>query len=249
MRCLLALFLTLVVATPAVANPAALPAIAAGPVRAVEPGLVLRLADGQALRLALLLTEDAAQAEALQSPLAALVEGHSITLHWPTRQRDRHGRLIGHAIRDDGLWIQAALVASGTARLMPFATEDTLLAPLLATEATARIGHHGRWAEPEHGVLSPLQAPAAIGRFAVVEGSVLATTEVRDTIYLNFGPDWRTDFTVVLPKAMVKALRAAGQEPLALKGQAIRVRGWVRRHNGPSIELSAPGQIETVNTD
>lgn len=252
MRCFLIFFL-LFVSSPGLvlaSEPASLPVIARGIVAAVEPGFILRLADGRSLRLALLVTEDAEHADSTRQPLSNLLNGKAVTLYWPGPQPDRHGRLTGHVVRDDdSLWIQRSLIETGVARLLPFASETALLTPLLAAEAAARRDQRGRWGQPDHALRTPSTAGQAIGRFAVVEGTVTAAADVRGTVYLNFGPDWRTDYTVVLPDAVVKTLRDRGHDPAALTGRIVRARGWLERYNGPSLKLSAPEQLGIVSAD
>ena len=40
--------------------------------------------------------------------------------------------------------------------------------------------------------------------------------------------------------------REAGTDPLSLEGKRIRVRGWLKRCNGPMIAATHPKQIEVV---
>jgi hypothetical protein len=75
---------------------------------------------------------------------------------------------------------------------------------------------------------------------------VLRVTERRDRLYLDFGPDWRRDFTVSIAKRDRAAFRAAGIDPAGLLDASVRVRGWVRVHNGPMIEATHPEQIELI---
>ena len=68
----------------------------------------------------------------------------------------------------------------------------------------------------------------------------------RSRLYLNFGPDWRSDFTAgaaMRSKAFPQAVIAKLQ---ALEGQRVRLRGWIERRNGPYVELFHPSQIEPL---
>ena len=73
--------------------------------------------------------------------------------------------------------------------------------------------------------------------------------KVKARVYLNFGPDWRTDFTVTLQAKARRLFRKAGLEPLSLEGREIRVRGWLKKFNGPMIEATHPEQIEVLNQE
>jgi hypothetical protein len=75
---------------------------------------------------------------------------------------------------------------------------------------------------------------------------VVDRARVRDRIYLNFGPDWRTDFTVSIETRLLKTFEKAALDPMDLKGRKIRVRGWIESRNGPSIDVTHPEQIEVL---
>ncbi|MCW8951924.1 MAG: thermonuclease family protein, partial [Rhodospirillales bacterium] len=83
-----------------------------------------------------------------------------------------------------------------------------------------------------------------IDTFQLVEGRVVDTANVKGTVYLNFGRNWRTDFTVAIHRRALRLFEKTGVDPLLLKGRTIRVRGWLRSRNGPMIEATHPEQIE-----
>ncbi len=77
-------------------------------------------------------------------------------------------------------------------------------------------------------------------------GRVADTAMVRGRGYINFGDDWHTDFTIALaPKVLRDFPDLAAQLP-NYKGKKIRVRGWIKRYNGPMIEVTHPEQIEVT---
>ncbi len=82
------------------------------------------------------------------------------------------------------------------------------------------------------------------GTFQLVEGRVVRAEQVRRRVYLNFTDDWKTDFTVVIETKDLPMFRSAGWDPLETGGRVIRVRGWLRKWNGPMIEATHPEQIE-----
>jgi hypothetical protein len=69
---------------------------------------------------------------------------------------------------------------------------------------------------------------------------------VRGRAYLNFGADWKQDFTVTLAPAVRRLFEAEGHDPRAYEGRRIRVRGWLKSFNGPMIEATHPEQIELL---
>ena len=74
-------------------------------------------------------------------------------------------------------------------------------------------------------------------------------TERQRRLYINFGADWRTDFTVTVEPADAAAFiedvtkgRAGGIS--GLTGASVRVRGFLTRYNGPEIRVTVPEQVE-----
>ena len=81
----------------------------------------------------------------------------------------------------------------------------------------------------------------------IVEGIILSAADVRGRIYLNFGVDYKTDFTITIAKKNVKSFAQVGVDLLSLEGARVRVRGWIELINGPSIWANHPAQIEILD--
>ena len=94
---------------------------------------------------------------------------------------------------------------------------------------------------------TPEETEGLIGSFQVVEGRVVDAAAVRGRRFLNFGADWRTDFTVTVAPADWKRFAAAGLSVQDYEGRRVRVRGWLDRINGPSIDATHPEQIEVLD--
>ena len=60
-------------------------------------------------------------------------------------------------------------------------------------------------------------------------------------IYLNFGADYRIDFTAGAPPESSAAFDESAM--LALPGASVRVRGEIEAYNGPFVRLVAPAQV------
>ena len=180
-----------------------------------------------------------------RTALAGLVEGQAVRLHVGGRAEDRHGRLLAHLERAvDGLWIQGALLQRGLARVYTFADNRAAADALYAAERAARAQTRGIWALRYYAIRRPEETEADVGSFQVVAGRVLDAAQVRGRVYLNFGEDWRTDFTVTIPPAALDLFAAQGLDPLTLEGRRIRVRGWIDSYNGPVISADHPQMIE-----
>ena len=102
----------------------------------------------------------------------------------------------------------------------------------------------GIWADPFYHVLEPEEAADHLDTFQLVEGEVRNVAVVRGRAYLNFGSDWRTDFTVAIEPADLRRFRDAGVDPRGMEGRRVRVRGWIKSMNGPMIQATHPEQIE-----
>ncbi|MEX0758200.1 MAG: thermonuclease family protein, partial [Tistlia sp.] len=160
--------------------------------------------------------------------------------------RDRYGRLLGHLADGAGRWLNAELVGAGLARVVTRPDLRLGAGPLFEAEGRARAQRLGLWRDFAYRILPAEEARFGLNRFALVEGRVLAVAAVRGRSYLNFGEDWREDFTVSLDPAARRLFAHEGLDPAAYEGRRVRVRGWVIPVNGPMIEVSHPEQIELI---
>lgn len=201
--------------------------------------------------------DDAARVRAWRSAalawLRAMCQGR-VAYPWvPRLGRDRHGRLLaqarvrpgppGRPEREAGLWLQAGLVAAGLARVDTLAGAANGVGRLLALEALARRSRRGVWADRLYHPRSPDRTWPWVGTFQIVRGVVRDTAQVRGRLYLNFGADWRRDFTVMVdrPRRTDLDLDAV----LDLRHQFVQVRGWLFAMNGPMIALDHAAPLET----
>lgn len=241
------------------AAPDSLPDGGHGVIGAVHDGDTIRFKDGDAdIRLVGIQAPKLPQgrrnptawpmADESRGALRALLEKHSITLRLATTARDRNGRILAHLVRDDGVWIQQTMLREGWARVYTFPDNRLFAADLYAAETIARTARRGLWAHSDYALRTP--DPAAlksdIGSFQIVEGKVTDAARVRGRAYLNFGDDYRTDFTASIPPEVMRLFTAAKLDPLSLKGRSVRVRGYLRDFNGPSMDLTHPEQIEVL---
>ena len=163
---------------------------------------------------------------------------------------DRHGRLLAQLYTAGGdgseLWIQGLLIEAGMARVYSFADNRDLVPEMLASESRARTERRGIWGHPYYAIRDPEAADAHIGSFQLVEGRVLEAAVVRGRAYLNFGADWREDFTITLAPDVRRRFEAEGIDPRDYQAARVRVRGWLKSFNGPMIEVTHPEQIEVL---
>jgi endonuclease YncB( thermonuclease family) len=186
-------------------------------------------------------------AEESKAALARLALGRALVLSFGGRRLDRHGRLLAHLHDRDGRWIQGEILALGLARVYSFADNRRLVLDMLALERGARAAGRGIWSHPDYRVLTPHEATAAVGSFQLVEGLVRSAAVVRGRGYLNFGDDWRSDFTISIAPRARRLFEAEGVDVKGFEGRRVRVRGWLDSYNGPTIAATHPEQIEVLD--
>ena len=247
-------------ATPVLAAPPdALPDGGSGVVAAVIDGDTVRLQNGksdirlvgiQAPKLPLGRKGFAKwpRADEAKAALEDLVKGQRVTLRLGANPQDRNGRTLAHLVRADGLWIQEEMLRRGMARVYTFPDNRQLAPELFAAEATARAAQRGIWSDAYYAVRSadPEKLAADKGTFQVIEGRIVDAANVRGRVFFNFGADFRTDFTAVIAPDVMALFKASGLAPVALKGKAVRVRGYLRNYNGPTTDITHPEQIEVL---
>jgi endonuclease YncB( thermonuclease family) len=226
------------------------------PVAGIVDGDTVRLADGRTVRLAGIEApkpppgREAGRAwplaAASRDALDELLRGRAVELRDAAAQPDRHGRSVAHLLRDDAVWVEGELLRRGAARVRTTPEDRARAHEMLALEDEARRAGRGLWRSPAFAV----RDAASVGRgegFQIVEGRVVEAAAVKGDVYLNFGPDWRTDFTVQIPRRVLRLFREAGLDPAGWSGKRVRVRGWVQSKNGPLIEATHPEQIELLD--
>nr|WP_274611008.1 thermonuclease family protein [Rhodovibrio sodomensis] len=176
------------------------------------------------------------------------------------RPVDRHGRMLAHLYRDagadaswyrdagaDASWVQGAMLEAGMARVYTFADNRDLAAEMYAREDAARRQRRGIWDHPFYQVRGTNELDALIDTFQVVQARVRDVAEVDGRVYLNFGADWRTDFTVTLAPRTARLFAQEGVDVMAYEGKRVQVRGWLERYNRPLIDATHPEQIRIMD--
>lgn len=260
---------TLGAATLASADPLATCAPEAGPahrVARVVDGETVRLDDGSDVRLIGALAprpdrlttdlETWPPAREARRALETLALNRTVVLRYEGRRQDRYGRILAQleVLREGEppVWAQQHMVAAGLARAYALPGNTGCLSPLWVAEARARRDKKGLWSGDAFPIFTADDVSGLlrlVGRFVVVEGRVLAVARTRQLTYINFGSDWRDDFTVSLRNTAVDRSENGETRAQSLEGRRLRVRGWIERRNGPMIELSNLDEIEVLDGD
>jgi micrococcal nuclease len=226
----------------------------------IRGGDTLILEDGRSVRVfgALLPrrgghNETALQArEAAERQIAELTMGKVVQLQLDPVRRDRYGRVMAQVFvtkDEQRIWLQEKLIAEGLARVMSSKENRGCVSELLAAEKTARDNRQGHWATGLFSVKPAASEDLLAGltqSFEIIEGRVDNVTEVRGRVYVNFGRNWRRDFTATIPADALKLFPGEAASLGKLKGQVVRVRGWVENVNGPSVTVTHPEQLELL---
>ncbi len=184
---------------------------------------------------------------------ADLVLNRRVMLRYEGRRRDRYGRALAQLyVQKNGadVWVQRHLIAEGHARAYALPGNVGCVRELMQAEDEARSARRGLWRGDVFRVFDASDVNGLlrlVGRFVVVGGRVASVTRTRRFTYLNFGSDWREDFTVSLDTRGVDRVEGGADRITALEGQRIRARGWIERRNGPAIEVGSLAEIEVLD--
>lgn len=242
-------FLTVALAAPANAElPRTVKAMSA------IDGDTLMLTDGATLRLIGIAAPKAvptggsdlrALAEMARKTLDTLAASQDLNLTYAGSSRDRHGRLLAHAHDRRGRWLQGELLSAGRVRVMTTPESRVRAGDMLRLESEARARGLGLWADRRFRVIATDEASRHIDSFQIVEGLVVSATKARNRAYINFGADWRSDFSITLDHRTLSAVARGAPETLV--GRRVRARGWLKSFNGPMIEVTHAEQIEMID--
>jgi hypothetical protein len=189
-------------------------------------------------------TASEAVSAAARDALSKFLGGRTVTIAPAESLRDRYGRRVAQVFAD-GTWVQAALLRAGEVRAAPDRASASCASALLAAEAEGREHRAGQW-RGGFRVQDPEGIRNRVGSFQIVEGSVVTASVTRGRAFINFGADYRTDFTVTIGPDDMRTFRQARIDVPALAGKRVRVRGWVEFYNGPEIVITTPDAIEVL---
>ncbi|WP_120498531.1 thermonuclease family protein [Kiloniella sp. EL199] len=228
-------------------------------VTAITSAHHLRLADDKIIKLAGLLLPTPQDCERLTA-VCPVVEQLTRYLETTLGQQqvyiasnslslDRNDRLLTQVKNREGHWIQKEILEKGYGRVMTTTATSADLKEMLRIENQARQSQSGIWRLKAFQVLQTDNLNNKTDRFQIIEGTIQKTAEVRGTIYLNFGQDWRKDFTIKLEKNQRLSFTNKGKDLLDMIGKRVRIRGWLFWENGPMISLYRPEQLEFLSTE
>ena len=195
-----------------------------------------------------------------------LVGNKYVRLEFDIQKTDRYGRLLAYCFvgepasskknistaqgkdlkeTTNQTFVNAKLLEEGYAYLYTYPPNVKYTDLFVKVYCQAREGQKGLWAK-EYTITSE-EAIRFIGKVKTVEGKVRSTHEGKKVIFLNFGKDWRKDFTVAIFKKDIPFFVREKINPLVdYKAKKLRVSGLIKEYNGPEIIVHHPSQIEIV---
>ncbi len=237
-------------AAPARATDCAFEPQGEGHVASVIDARSFRLSDGREIKLSGIepVVSDGTKAVRMAA-LSAIIAGKDVTLRGEDDAPDRYGRQSAFVfVAGSEVSVQSLLLKEGAALVSGDVPEKACAAALLAAEAEAQRAQKGAWAGSSviKNAESTDDILAGIGRFMLVEGTVLSVRQAGATTYLNFGRRWTRDFAATISRRNMPAVESGGIAPKSLEKRRIRVRGWIEAHPGPRIEVIRAEQIEIL---
>ncbi len=208
-------------------------------------------------------------ADAAKNALAKLVKGKQVQLYYTNKKRDRYGRAEAQITileNGDEKWLQIEMLKLGLARVYTWPKTEPEPRPrqnqkpqninikaLYEAENMARTGKLGIWDSKKTNGFYDIRSPEPnalaqlVDSVQIVEGIIVKTAKARGTIYLNFGADYKTDFTIAIDKSAARSFKRADYDPLLLAGAKVRVRGYIELYGGPIIWLDDPARLQILD--
>lgn len=187
-------------------------------------------------------------ASAVQHDLKKLLKNKKVHFYQQKKKSQpgyetRMGYKLGHLILDgEDLWIQGYLLGHGYATVRPSAYNTEYAAEMMDLEHQARKIGIGLW--QTETPYDPTTVENGLNSWGVIEGTIKKTATVRNKVFLNFGDNWRNDFTILLESDVRRKFARSGTNPLDFTDRPIRVRGWIESYNGPLVRLIDPVWLE-----
>jgi endonuclease YncB( thermonuclease family) len=157
------------------------------------------------------------------------------------RYGDSHGQLFDLS----GTWIQMAMIEKGYAFWSGAAGFPVQLRhALVNAENKAQDSRAGIWQTYEILNANEIDVKPAYSEFVIAEGRIRNVYQSAKMIFLNFGENWKTDFTVAISVRNKRNFEKQDWKLDNLIHKLVRIRGPLRSYNGPFMELSFPEQID-----
>lgn len=173
-----------------------------------------------------------------------LVLNKFIRIEFDEQQVDQYGRLLGYCFVDD-LFVNAKILEEGLAVLYARVPNVKYTNVFIQAQTNARNQKKGLWGSYE--IVDASDAHQYVNQIRTVRGKVLSTYQSAKCIFLNFGSNYKTDFSIVIFNDAISSFYGKNIDPLTFyKGKDVEVSGRIKRYNGPEIIVGIPEQITII---
>ena len=177
--------------------------------------------------------------------LKRILKKHQIIrLEFDVNKRDKYQRLLAYIFLDNGKMLNELMVEDGYAYTYNFPPNIKYKNLFSKAETYAQFNHLGLWKNRVKRISATniKKLSKNLGRYVEVTGYVTDTYKSKKAIYLNFGKNYKKDFTVVIFK---NCWNLFGKNPEKFyKYKKIKITGKLNNYNGPEIIVSKKNQIE-----
>lgn len=182
--------------------------------------------------------------------LESLILNKEITLKYDEEKKDKYKRYLAYVYLKDGTFVNAEMLKSGLAHLYSFPKNTSKYKELKKAENTARNNKLNLWSNKRWQVQNANSEKAVekfrFGKYQMFKGKVINVAKIGKKTYLNFGNNWRTDFSVEINDKYLKYFKGINPETF-YKDKTVLVRGILRPVNGALINATHQQQIEVLN--
>ena len=174
-----------------------------------------------------------------------LVENKFVKVEFDVDKFGSYGRMLGYLFVGN-TFVNAKLVEQGLAVLYTRPPDVKYTDLFIRMQKEARENRRGLWGKLS--IITSDEAGNFINQIRVVKGRVLNTYQSKKVIYLNFGQNYKTDFTVIIFNDCWKLFEDKGINPVVFyRGKTIEVWGRIREYHGPEIIAGSPSQIKIID--
>ncbi|RKY35710.1 MAG: nuclease [Candidatus Duberdicusella sinuisediminis] len=192
--------------------------------------------------------EPAPLAEEAKEFTRKLAEGKYARIEFDVDKRDKYGRLLGYCFikeKEKELFLNKRLLEEGFSVLYTYPPNVKYIEEFVKAQREARQSKKGLWGA--YQVIKPEEAKNFIGQIRTIRGRVLSTYNSGKAIFLNFGKDYKKDFTAVIFRNSFNYFYQKGITPeVFYRGKVVEVTGRIREYNGPEIIVNSPLEIEVI---
>jgi micrococcal nuclease len=158
--------------------------------------------------------------------------------------RDGYGRTLAF-VHKENMDVGERLLTYGFARTLFIGPCGKAVASKYrAVEREAFRAGRGIWSLQDPRQVNHASAGQYIGLLMSVNGKVRDVHAGPKAFHLNFGEDYRTDFTAVIFRKDLARLLEEGLQPVrTYEGRRVEVTGILKEYNGPEIIVESADQV------